>query len=85
MGVKLQVFIFQNLKIYAIARGEVLAQLRNRITAVTGYEFKIINDNHYMIDTNFISWHGDNESLIRLKPYLIKAFWMRSHLLSWVI
>ncbi|EKE99999.1 hypothetical protein FDUTEX481_09368 [Tolypothrix sp. PCC 7601] len=59
--------------------------MRNKITDMTGYKFKIINDNHYIIGTNFISWHGDNEWQMRLKPYFIWAFWRRSHLLTGVI
>ncbi|MBE9080856.1 MULTISPECIES: hypothetical protein [unclassified Tolypothrix] len=47
---------------------------------MTSYKSQIINDNHYIIGINFIIWHGDHEWLMRLKPYLIKAFGLRSHL-----
>ena len=38
-----------------------LANLRDRITALTGYKFRIVIGNQYRTGTDSIGWHADNE------------------------
>ncbi len=52
MVAKLRVFIFQKLAIDAIAGAEVMTQLREKFTDMTGYKFQIIIDNHNIIGTS---------------------------------
>ncbi|BAY99913.1 2OG-Fe(II) oxygenase [Tolypothrix tenuis PCC 7101] len=47
---------------------EALAQLRDRITAVTGYSFRIVIGNQYRSGQDSIGWHADNESSMGLNP-----------------
>lgn len=45
-----------------------LAQLRDRITAMTGYEFRIVIGNQYRSGQDSIGWHSDNESSMWINP-----------------
>ncbi|QIR41348.1 alpha-ketoglutarate-dependent dioxygenase AlkB [Tolypothrix sp. PCC 7910] len=47
---------------------EALAQLRDRITAVTGYSFRIVIGNQYISGQDSIGWHADNEQSMGLNP-----------------
>jgi alkylated DNA repair dioxygenase AlkB len=45
-----------------------LAELRDRITAVTGYSFRIVIGNLYRSGQDSIGWHADNEQSMGLNP-----------------
>ncbi|MBD2206435.1 alpha-ketoglutarate-dependent dioxygenase AlkB [Calothrix sp. FACHB-1219] len=45
-----------------------LAQLRDRITALSGYKFNIVIGNQYRSGQDSIGWHADNESSMGLNP-----------------
>lgn len=47
---------------------EALAELRDRITAVTGYKFNIVIGNQYRSGQDSIGWHADNESSMGVNP-----------------
>jgi alkylated DNA repair dioxygenase AlkB len=47
---------------------EKLSNLRDRITALTGYKFNIVIGNQYRTGTDSIRWHADNESSTGLSP-----------------
>ncbi|QIR37220.1 alpha-ketoglutarate-dependent dioxygenase AlkB [Tolypothrix sp. PCC 7910] len=47
---------------------EALAELRNRITALTGYKFNIVIGNQYRSGQDSIGWHADNESSMGVNP-----------------
>ncbi|MBD2200659.1 MULTISPECIES: alpha-ketoglutarate-dependent dioxygenase AlkB family protein [Calothrix] len=47
---------------------EALAQLRDRITAVTGYSFRIVIGNQYRSGQDSIGWHADNEQSMGVNP-----------------
>ncbi|MBD2215088.1 alpha-ketoglutarate-dependent dioxygenase AlkB [Nostoc linckia FACHB-104] len=51
-----------------LAWTEELAELRDRITAVTGYSFRIVIGNQYRSGQDSIGWHADNESSMGLNP-----------------
>ncbi|BAY29290.1 2OG-Fe(II) oxygenase [Nostoc carneum NIES-2107] len=46
----------------------LLAELRDRITSLTGYSFRIVIDNQYRSGQDSIGWHADNESSMGLNP-----------------
>ncbi|MBD2451366.1 alpha-ketoglutarate-dependent dioxygenase AlkB [Nostoc sp. FACHB-152] len=46
----------------------LLAQLRDRITAATGYSFRIVIGNQYRSGQDSIGWHNDNEASMGLDP-----------------
>ncbi|RCJ41899.1 2OG-Fe(II) oxygenase [Nostoc minutum NIES-26] len=45
-----------------------LAQLRDRITAITGYEFRIVIGNQYRSSQDSIGWHADKEPSMGNNP-----------------
>lgn len=45
-----------------------LAQLRDRITAATGYSFRIVIGNQYRSGQDSIGWHNDSEASMGLNP-----------------
>ena len=45
-----------------------LANLRDRITALTGYKFRIVIGNQYRSGQDSIGWHADNEPSMGLNP-----------------
>ncbi|RCJ24024.1 2OG-Fe(II) oxygenase [Nostoc minutum NIES-26] len=45
-----------------------LAQLRDRITAMTGYEFRIVIGNQYRDNQDSIGWHADKEPSMGNNP-----------------
>ncbi|MBG1261997.1 alpha-ketoglutarate-dependent dioxygenase AlkB family protein [Nostoc commune] len=47
---------------------EPLSNLRDRITALTGYKFCIVIGNQYRTGTDSIGWHSDNESSMGSNP-----------------
>jgi len=47
---------------------ERLAELRDKITAFTGYQFNIVIGNQYRSGADSIGWHADNESLMGVDP-----------------
>lgn len=47
---------------------EQLAQLRDRITAFTGYTFRIVIGNQYRTGQDSIGWHRDNEASMGVDP-----------------
>jgi alkylated DNA repair dioxygenase AlkB len=47
---------------------EVLAELRDRITALAGYSFRIVIGNQYRSGQDSIGWHADNESSMGVNP-----------------
>nr|WP_269321117.1 alpha-ketoglutarate-dependent dioxygenase AlkB [Fischerella sp. PCC 9605] len=47
---------------------EKLAELRDKITALTGYRFNIVIGNQYRSGEDSIGWHSDNESSMGLDP-----------------
>lgn len=47
---------------------EALAELRDRITAVTGYKFNIVIGNQYRSGQDSIGWHADNEQSMGHNP-----------------
>ena len=47
---------------------ERLAELRDKITAFTGYKFNIVIGNQYRDGQHSIGWHADNESSMGLNP-----------------
>jgi alkylated DNA repair dioxygenase AlkB len=51
-----------------LAWTEELAGLRDRITAVTGYSFRIVIGNQYRSGQDSIGWHADNEPSMGLDP-----------------
>jgi alkylated DNA repair dioxygenase AlkB len=51
-----------------LAWTSLLAELRDRITAVTGYSFRIVIGNQYRSGQDSIGWHADNESSMGLNP-----------------
>ncbi|MEH2430774.1 MAG: alpha-ketoglutarate-dependent dioxygenase AlkB [Nostoc sp.] len=50
-----------------------LANLRDRITALTGYKFRIVIGNQYRTGTDSIGWHTDNESSMGFNPAMPAA------------
>jgi len=51
---------------------EPLAQLRDKITAVTGYSFRIVIGNQYRSGQDSIGWHNDNEASMGINPAMSK-------------
>ncbi len=47
---------------------EKLAELRDRITAFTSYNFRIVIANQYRTGADSIGWHADNEESMGLAP-----------------
>ncbi|MBD2359570.1 alpha-ketoglutarate-dependent dioxygenase AlkB [Tolypothrix sp. FACHB-123] len=47
---------------------EALAKLRDRITSLTGYSFRIVIGNQYRSGQDSIGWHADNESSMGVNP-----------------
>ncbi|BAY34578.1 2OG-Fe(II) oxygenase [Nostoc carneum NIES-2107] len=47
---------------------EALAELRDRITSLTGYSFRIVIGNQYRSGQDSIGWHADNEQSMGLNP-----------------
>ncbi|QLE45135.1 alpha-ketoglutarate-dependent dioxygenase AlkB (plasmid) [Nostoc sp. C052] len=47
---------------------ELLGELRDSITALTGYKFRIVIGNQYRSGTDSIGWHSDNESSMGYQP-----------------
>lgn len=47
---------------------EALAQLRDRITSLTGYKFNIVIGNQYRSGQDSIGWHADNEQSMGHNP-----------------
>lgn len=47
---------------------EALSSLRDRITALTGYKFRIVIGNQYRTGQDSIGWHSDNEQSMGLNP-----------------
>ncbi|MBD2526399.1 alpha-ketoglutarate-dependent dioxygenase AlkB [Nostoc sp. FACHB-133] len=47
---------------------EKLAYLRDRITALTGYKFRIVIGNQYRSGQDSIGWHADNERSMGSNP-----------------
>jgi alkylated DNA repair dioxygenase AlkB len=47
---------------------EPLSNLRDRITALTGYKFRIVIGNQYRSGQDSIGWHADNESSMGSNP-----------------
>ncbi|MBD2473188.1 alpha-ketoglutarate-dependent dioxygenase AlkB [Nostoc sp. FACHB-145] len=45
-----------------------LAELRDRIIAFTGYNFRIVIGNQYRTGSDSIAWHSDNDSSMGLDP-----------------
>lgn len=45
-----------------------LAQLRDRITAATGYSFRIVIGNQYRSGQDSIGWHNDSEASMGFNP-----------------
>jgi len=45
-----------------------LAELRDRLTAFTGYSFRIVIGNQYRSGQDSISWHADKESSMGVDP-----------------
>jgi alkylated DNA repair dioxygenase AlkB len=46
----------------------LLAQLRDRITAATGYNFRIVIGNQYRSGSDSIGWHNDSEASMGFNP-----------------
>ncbi|MBW4616366.1 MAG: alpha-ketoglutarate-dependent dioxygenase AlkB [Desmonostoc vinosum HA7617-LM4] len=49
---------------------EPLANLRDKITAATGYSFRIVIGNQYRSGQDGIGWHSDNEASMGLEPVI---------------
>ena len=47
---------------------EALSSLRDRITAFTGYKFRIVIGNQYRSGIDSIGWHADKESSMGFNP-----------------
>ena len=47
---------------------EALSSLRHRITALTGYKFRIVIGNQYRTGMDSIGWHADNEPSMGSNP-----------------
>ncbi|RCJ29512.1 2OG-Fe(II) oxygenase [Nostoc punctiforme NIES-2108] len=47
---------------------EPLSNLRDRITALTGYKFRIVIGNQYRTGMDSIGWHADNEQSMGINP-----------------
>ncbi|MDZ8135811.1 MAG: alpha-ketoglutarate-dependent dioxygenase AlkB [Nostoc sp. DedQUE04] len=47
---------------------EALQVMRDRITALTGYKFRIVIGNQYRSGQDSIGWHADNEPLMGSNP-----------------
>ena len=47
---------------------EALSILRDQITALTGYKFRIVIGNQYRSGQDSIGWHSDNESSMGFEP-----------------
>ncbi|WP_375512223.1 alpha-ketoglutarate-dependent dioxygenase AlkB [uncultured Nostoc sp.] len=47
---------------------EALSSLRDRITALTGYKFRIVIGNQYCTGQDSIGWHADNEPSMGFNP-----------------
>jgi alkylated DNA repair dioxygenase AlkB len=47
---------------------EPLSNLRDRITALTGYKFRIVIGNQYRSGQDSIGWHSDNEASMGSNP-----------------
>ena len=52
---------------------EALSSLRDRITALTGYKFRIVIGNQYRTGTDSIGWHADNEPSMGFNPAMPTA------------
>ncbi|WP_242055899.1 alpha-ketoglutarate-dependent dioxygenase AlkB family protein [Nostoc flagelliforme] len=52
---------------------DALANLRDRITALTGYKFRIVIGNQYRTGTDSIGWHADNEPLMGSNPAIVSV------------
>ncbi|BAB78363.1 alpha-ketoglutarate-dependent dioxygenase AlkB family protein (plasmid) [Anabaena sp. FACHB-709] len=51
-----------------LAWTEPLAKLRDKITAATGYSFRIVIGNQYRSGQDSIGWHADKESSMGIEP-----------------
>ncbi|MCC5670662.1 alpha-ketoglutarate-dependent dioxygenase AlkB [Nostoc sp. CHAB 5784] len=47
---------------------EALSSLRDRITALTGYKFRIVIGNQYRSGIDSIGWHADKEPSMGFNP-----------------
>ncbi|MHC5861449.1 alpha-ketoglutarate-dependent dioxygenase AlkB family protein [Nostoc sp.] len=47
---------------------DALAKLRDRITATTGYSFRIVIGNQYRSGQDSIGWHNDSEASMGVNP-----------------
>ncbi|MEA5504330.1 alpha-ketoglutarate-dependent dioxygenase AlkB [Halotia wernerae UHCC 0503] len=47
---------------------DTLSTIRDRITALTGYNFRIVIGNQYRTGQDSIGWHADNEESMGLNP-----------------
>jgi alkylated DNA repair dioxygenase AlkB len=47
---------------------EALSNMRDRITALTGYKFRIVIGNQYRTGQDSIGWHADNEASMGSNP-----------------
>jgi alkylated DNA repair dioxygenase AlkB len=52
---------------------DALAKLRDRITATTGYNFRIVIGNQYRSGQDSIGWHSDNEASMGFNPAMPAA------------
>ncbi|MHC5596050.1 MAG: alpha-ketoglutarate-dependent dioxygenase AlkB family protein [Nostoc sp.] len=52
-----------------------LANLRDRITALTGYKFRIVIGNQYRSGQDSIGWHSDNEPSMGYEPAIALLPW----------
>ncbi|MBW4456395.1 MAG: alpha-ketoglutarate-dependent dioxygenase AlkB [Nostoc indistinguendum CM1-VF10] len=50
-----------------------LASLRDRITALTGYKFRIVIGNQYRSGQDSIGWHADNEPSMGSNPAIVSV------------
>ncbi|WP_334923009.1 alpha-ketoglutarate-dependent dioxygenase AlkB family protein [Nostoc sp.] len=50
---------------------EALSSLRDHITALTGYKFRIVIANQYRSGQDSIGWHADNESSMGFNPAIV--------------
>lgn len=57
----------------ALAWTEPLAKLRDKITAATGYSFRIVIGNQYRSGQDSIGWHADKESSMGVDPAMPSA------------
>ena len=52
---------------------EALSSLRDRITALTGYKFRIVIGNQYRSGQDSIGWHSDNEESMGSNPAIVSV------------